>query len=100
MIDKICPICGNKANKLRTSIKNGQYVSERCDKCHASDVIISDYARKYNRERDKEDYRKDTIQRFEGTEINEEFVRAYPKESEAQWGSDILRDYGSKRKQY
>lgn len=97
---KVCPNCGATTDILRSAIKNGVYISERCENCLAHYKPIADFARKYNRDRGKEDYRKDIIQRFEGTEINPEFVDAYPKESAAQWGDEILRGYTQERKQY
>lgn len=95
-----CPICKRPTDTLRSAIKNGVFLSQRCDYCLASNTGISDFARKYNRDRGREDYRRDIIQRFEGDKINEDFVRAYPEESRKQWGDQVLRDYGIKRKQF
>lgn len=97
---KTCPICSRPTDTLRTGVKNGVYLSSRCELCLASEKGISIYARKYDRDRGREDYRKDIIQRFDGDKINPEFVDAYRKEASAQWGSDVLRDYGENRKQH
>lgn len=99
MSAKVCPVCKRPTDILRSAIRNKVYLSERCDRCLAAKNGISIYARKYNRDRGREDYRKDIIQRYEGTEINPEFVRAYPEEAKAQWGDSVLRDYGINRKQ-
>ncbi len=99
-MNKKCPICKRPTDTLRTGIKKGVYLSERCDRCLNSSTGISLYARQYNRNKDKRDHAKDTIQRFEGTEINPAFVDAYPEEAQKQWGPDVLRDYGANRKQF
>lgn len=86
-----CLVCKKPTDSLKTAIKNGVYVSERCEKCLNSFVANAAYARKYNRDRQREDYRKDIIQRWRGNEPDPEFIKAYPKESAEQWGEDILR---------
>jgi hypothetical protein len=96
-----CPICGNEA-KLISGIKSGQYISERCERCYGAHPLnVAPYARKYERDRQREDYRKDIIQRFEGDKVNPEFVDAYPDVAKKQWGDSVLRDpNGDRRKQY
>jgi hypothetical protein len=88
-----CPICHRQTDILRTAIKDGFYVSERCDNCLNSFTSSSVYARKYERDRGREDYRKDIIQRFEGDKPNSEFIKAYPKESQQQWDENTLRKF-------
>lgn len=95
-----CPVCDRKVDNLSSGIKNGVYISERCDRCMANNKQFADYARKYNRDRGREDYRKDIIQGYEGDKVNPEFIKAYPKEAEERWGKDVLRDHGINRKQY
>lgn len=95
-----CPICTQSTDTLRSGIKNNQFLTDRCDRCFDNFTTHADFARKYNRDMGKRDYAKDTIQRFEGTEINPEFVKAYPKEAEAQFGRDVIRDPRPNRKQY
>ena len=95
-----CPICQKPSDSLKTAIKNGIYLTERCERCLNNFAINSVYARKFNRERDKRDHAKDIIQRFNGDKINPDFVDAYPEESRKQWGDDVLRDYGVKSKLY
>lgn len=96
----MCPKCTKKVDSLKSAIKNDRVLSERCEECLANYSRISDLARKYNRDRGRRDYGKDILQRFEGTEINPAFVDAYPKESAEQWGPEVLRDYGIKRKRF
>lgn len=89
-----CAICKKEVSSVRTALKNGKYVSARCDSCLANFSQFAVYARKYNRDRDREDHRKDIIQRFDGDKINPEFVRAYPDISREQFGDDVLRTHG------
>lgn len=101
MNNKTCPICKLDNQVLSSGIKNGKVVSERCERCLANYRPISPFSRKYDRDRGREDYRRDIIQRFEGDKINPEFVKAYPIEAERQWGADVLRDHTEgRRKQY
>lgn len=93
-----CPICKSKVDNLRTAIKNGQYISERCEKCLAHFSASALYARKYEREQMKTNHRKDLIQRFDGDKISEEFVKAYPKRAAEQFGEEILRGDGLGKK--
>lgn len=86
-----CPTCTKEVDTLRSSVHNGKYVSARCENCLASYKQSAVYARKHARDRDREDHRKDTIQRFEGDKVNPDFVRAYPKEAATQFGPEILR---------
>lgn len=92
----ICPVCKRKTDLLRSAIKSGKYLSERCERCLASFSGFSDYARKYERDTQRRKYEKDIIQRYEGTELNPEFVDAYPE----QFDGETRRDYGIKRKQF
>lgn len=89
-----CSNCNKPSNSLKTAIRGTQYLENMCDKCLSSFTESSVYARKSEREADKRKHEKDLIQRYEGDKINPEFVRAYPKESEAQWGKNILRELG------
>lgn len=90
-----CSNCGN-TGEIRSGIKNGKAYSDLCEKCAASFTTSALYARKFERDRDRSDHSKDIIQRYEGTEINPEFVEAYREQAVAQWGEDVVRDYGRK----
>ncbi len=100
MKDKTCPVCKKKVTTLRSGVKGMTYLTDRCDSCFSNYSNIATYARKYNRDRGREDYRKDIIQRFEGDKINPEFVDAYREQSQSEFGDSVVRDYGQKRKQY
>lgn len=93
-----CPICSTESDSLKTAIKDGQYVSERCERCISNFKAGAEFARRHEREWQKRHYKRDTIQRWDGDKPNEEFIREYPDVAVKQWGQDILRDYGVKRK--
>lgn len=92
-----CTSCGED-KPLKTAIKSGVYLSNMCERCIANFSTSAIYARRNEREWQKKHYRKDTIQRFNGNDINPEYVRAYPEESRKQWGDDILRTEGVDKK--
>lgn len=93
-----CPVCKKTSDALKTAIKGGQYISERCERCVANFNTSALYARKFERESQKRTYAKDLIQRFDGDKINPEYVKAYPEEARKQWGDSVLRDNGVSKK--
>lgn len=95
-----CPICGRKTDSLNSAVKNGKYVSERCDKCLANNASYADYARKYERDSQRRKFGRDLVQKYEGDKINEEYVKSYPEKSKQLWGDSVVRDMGVKRKQF
>lgn len=97
---KVCSNCGNRVEVVRSAIKNGKFYENMCERCLANYKHIADYARKYDRDRGREDYRKDIIQRWDGDKPSREFIEAYPEEAEEYFGPENMRDYGVKRKQY
>lgn len=86
---QVCPQCGQVADGLYTAIKDGAYVSSRCEKCLANFTRSAQFARKYERDRQREDYRKDIIQPWEP-----EFVKAYPDKAREYYNDDAMRKYG------
>lgn len=88
----ICTACG-KSGDIRSGIKNGKAYDNLCERCVGAFTKSAVYAHKFETDYQKKHFRKDVIQRFEGTEINPEFVRAYPEQAAAQWGDEILREY-------
>lgn len=97
---KECPICGREVDILRTAIKNGQLVSERCERCLDSFGGFADYARKGERDSQRRKFGKDIIQKWEGTNPNPEYIKVYPEQSKKLWGDSVVRDLGIKRKQF
>lgn len=89
----ICRICKKEAGTLRSGVKNGRYLTDRCEDCFDSNIAFADYARKYNRDRQREDYRKDILQRWDGDKPDKDFVRAYPEKSRELWDNETLRKY-------
>jgi len=70
-MDHDCP-------KDKASVVDGQYI-EGCKLCINTVQKNSIYHRKYIRDRMKENHRKDMIQRYDGEDINPEWVKAYPE---------------------
>lgn len=82
-------MCGNEVDKLVTSVKDGQYISERCEKCMGR-TTSAEYSNKYRRDRDKEDFRRDTIQSGDP-----EFLKEFPDEARGMgYSEDQMRKYG------
>lgn len=86
-----CPVCGKAVDNLRTAVKGGQYISERCGRCLVLASGSSLFNRKYDRDRQREDYRKDLIQNWE-----EDFPRAYGGQAalDKGWNLEDIRKYG------
>lgn len=62
--------------KTKAALINGQYISG-CAQCLNTTQSSSIYAAKWKRERSKDDYRGDLVQRYDGDKINPEWVRLY-----------------------
>ena len=89
-----CPVCNKYCATLQAAVVRGVYLSERCDSC-LSRQKPGEFAAKWNRDRQKEDYRKDLLQRWDfgdKNEIDHDWARVYPKEAEAYFGKDKLED--------
>lgn len=86
-----CPVCNKQVDQLRSAVHNGQYLSERCDKCLSLAKLPADYARKYERDRQREDYRADLIQPWET-----DYAKIYgaDKAREKGWSEESIRKYG------
>lgn len=62
-------------SKNKAAVVDGEYRSG-CKDCLRTNQKSSLYARKYARDRMREDYRKDMLQRYDGEKINPEWVKA------------------------
>lgn len=90
----ICPICSRQVDSIASAIKKGKYVSERCERCLAMANISAVYARKYERDRQAEDFRRDLIQPIdERGNINREFVKEFPDQARQKFGDDIVKSF-------
>lgn len=79
-----CP--NNKA-----AVVNGEYRTG-CNQCLNTRQQSSDYANKYRRDRMRENGRKDMLQRYDGEEINPEWVKAHEdKAIEAYGAAEVER---------
>lgn len=87
-----CLVCGRRVDELRTAIKGGVYLSERCDRCINQVPTSAVYARKFERDRQREDYRRDLIQPLDGDKMNKDFIRQYPDKAQEYWGRDVLKE--------
>lgn len=96
----VCPVCKQPTDILRSSIKDGKYLSDRCENCLNSYKGFSDYARKFERDNQRRKFAKDIIQKWEGTNPNPDYIKAYPEQSKKLWGDSVVRDHGVKRKQF
>lgn len=95
-----CPVCGREVDILRTAIKGGKLISERCEKCLNSFSGFADYARKGERDHQRRKFEKDIIQKWDGDKPSEDYIKAYPEQSKKLWGDSVVRDLGIKRKQF
>lgn len=90
-----CDNCKKKVESVKSAVVNGVFLSKRCNLCLNNSVEANPMAAKYKRDRQREKHRKDIIQRYDGTEINKEFVRAYPEQAREQFGDEVMRELGA-----
>lgn len=86
----ICPTCNLERDTLRSAVKDGVYLSERCDSCLSSFTGFSDGSRAFARNWDVREHARSLIQPWE-----KEFIKEYgpEKASEAGWSDDAIRRY-------
>lgn len=89
-----CPICKRDNVTLQAAVVKGQYLSERCEGCLVRQKP-GEFAAKWIRDRQKEDYRKDLLQRYDFSDKNEidhDWAKAYPEQAMNHFGKDKLED--------
>lgn len=79
-----CP--NNKA-----AVVNGQYTSG-CSKCLNGKQKTSLYGRKWSRDRMRENYRKDMLQRYEGEGLNPAWVKEYESQAREEYGDKVIEE--------
>lgn len=91
-----CPECQEEAPRLKQGVYHGKYISPRCPAC----FVGATYQRakeigsaQFSRDRQRDDYRKDIIQRYDGSKINPEFVEAYPEKAAEYFSEDELKQF-------
>jgi hypothetical protein len=72
-----CDICHRKTGNLRALVSNGQFYQGVCDLCRGGSNLTPIDA-KYQKERAKEDYAKETLQPYKNGKANPDFIIAYP----------------------
>jgi len=89
-----CPICQRDNVTLQAAVVKGVYLSERCEGCLVRQKP-GEFAAKWVRDRQREDYRKDMLQRYDFSkkhEIDHDWAKAYPEQAEHHFGKDKLED--------
>lgn len=86
-----CPVCKKEVDTLRSAVKDGVYVSKRCDSCLASFNGFAGGARAFARNWDRREHARSLVQPFEG----EAYVKAYgaDKAKEAGFSEEAIRKY-------
>jgi hypothetical protein len=85
-----CPICNKDNVTIQAAVVKGMYLSERCDSCLIRQKP-TDFAAKWVRDRQREDYRKDMLQRYDFSDKNEidhDWAKAYPEQALNHFGKD------------
>lgn len=86
-----CLVCKREVDTLRSAVKNGEVISERCDRCLDSVKSLADGARQYERNWQRRHYAKDIIQPFE----KEKYIKAYPEQARKHgYSEEDLRKFG------
>lgn len=83
-----CPTCHQPADALKSVAHDGR-ILRGCDRCLHTQVQGNELVAKHNRDYQKAEYRKDTLQ------LNEPgYARAYPERFRDVHGDEALRQYG------
>lgn len=86
-----CSVCKRKVDTLRSAVKDGQYLSDRCDRCLAAFGGFADSARKYERDWQKREYAADLVQPWE----RDKYLKLYPERArEHGYTDEDFRLYG------
>ncbi len=86
-----CPVCKRQVDNLVSGVKNGKYISERCQRCLNNTIHSAEFYRRNERQYQRREYAKDILQPWE-----EGYAKAYGGEAarEAGWSDDQLRQHG------
>ncbi|MBA3755745.1 MAG: hypothetical protein H0X02_05730 [Nitrosomonas sp.] len=77
--------------QTKAVVINGTYTIG-CKRCLPTTTHSADYAAKYTRDRMKEDNRKDIVQRYNGDEINQEWVKLHTDKAKEALGDQAVED--------
>jgi len=84
-----CRTC-QKDRPLVAAVVRGEFIEDVCQPCLAQSH--STYAAKYQRDRMREKYRREMVQRWDADgKPNPEFGRAYQEQAQQEFGQDFLR---------
>lgn len=86
-ISKLCPRCGRPVDNVVTKIGDGKLVTG-CASCLGV-TLGNGYAAKYNRDRQREDYRRDLVQPVDPRA----YAKAYPDKARELYGDEAFRKY-------
>lgn len=90
----ICPRCSHETDTVKAGVVNGRYVDNYCNNCINTLTKSSDRFGKYNRDRQREDYRRDIIQPMDGDKPNKEFIREYSDKAKEIFTSEEIEKFG------
>lgn len=83
-MNHVCP-------KTKAAVIDGEYV-EGCNACMNNTQGAADYAAKWKRDRSREDFRKDIVQRYDGDKLNPEWVKLYEAQARDEFGDAAVED--------
>lgn len=81
-----CPSCQQETISVKSVIREGKILTG-CDACLSSIVQGNVLSAKYNRDRMREDYRKDIVQKSDPRA----YSKAYPKQAREFYGDEEFR---------
>lgn len=90
-----CPICQQEVSGTKSGVINGKYISDRCNWCYEMETHgynASSMAAKFDRDKDLQDNKKDTVQPYDKGLPSREFIEAYPDKAKEYFNNDQLRE--------
>lgn len=77
--------------KTKAAVIDGVYTTG-CSQCLNTTSHSADYSAKWRRERSKDDHRADIVQRYDGDEINQEWVKLNESKAREALGDQATED--------
>lgn len=81
----------NNCPKTKAIVLNGEYIAG-CAKCIDSKKNTAAFARKWERERMKENHREDMLQRYDGDKLDKNWVNSHEQKAIDEYGIDNITE--------
>jgi len=87
-----CNKCSQPKDNMESAVIGDVYYENICADCLSDNHSIP-LDGQFNREREREDYKKELIQPYKEGAINKDFVEAYPEEAKKMFSEQQLKEF-------